>query len=75
MLQRRAYEVVGNNIMVENESARQPKSTAYLCLGPRRTPGGQDSTKTTRKKVSRKDPQVGFVIQAWSDALLGGNFG
>jgi hypothetical protein len=53
----------------------RPKSTAYLCLGPRRTPGGQDSTKTTRKKVSRRDPQVGFVIQALSDALLGGNFG
>jgi hypothetical protein len=31
--------------------------------------------KNYPKKGVKENPQVGFVIQALSDALLGGNFG
>jgi len=59
------------------EQARKylPKSTAPLSPVALGAPKGRSRTKTARKKVSKQDPQVGFVIQALSDALPGGNFG
>jgi len=52
-----------------------PKSTACSYLGPLGSLKRWCRTKTTPKQVSRRDPQVSFVIQALSDALLGDNFG
>jgi CheY-like chemotaxis protein len=52
-----------------------PKSTASSYPGPLGSVKRRCRTKTTPKQVSGRDPQVGFVTQALSDALLGGNFG
>jgi len=52
-----------------------PKSTASSYLGPLGSLKRQHRTKATPKQVSTRDPQVGFIIQALSDVLLGGNFG
>ena len=52
-----------------------PKFTACSYLGPLDSLKRQHRTKVTPKQVSRRGPQVGFVIQALSDGLLGDNFG
>jgi len=53
----------------------RPKSTAYSCIVPLGNPKRRCLIRVTPKTVSKRDPQVGFVIQALSEALLGGSFG
>jgi hypothetical protein len=52
-----------------------PKSTTSSCPVCVDSLKRRRRTKVTPKTVSKKDSQESFVIQALSEALLGGNFG
>jgi len=64
-----------HRIFLVSNCPEWPKSTTSSCPVCVDSLKRRRRTKVTPKTVSKKDSQESFVIQALSEALLGGNFG